>query len=126
MKTGEEVNPIGVSQHLDKAHVVLAPQGEDYALYLENERQAAATTSSSSSSSYAGGYAGLLNVNLGGCKRDRSISGRLRLVSTLVADGVIGVEMKGTLKDLIINGDRRLEGALHEYDRGDVEAIRGA
>ena len=60
----------------------------------------------------------------GQLKRDRSTSSRLRLVSVLIDAGVVSVQQKGALKDLIITGDSRLESALEAHDK--VREHRGA
>ena len=63
-------------------------------------------------------------IPAGGTKRDRSTSSRLRLVSVLIDTGVVSVQQKGALKDLIITGDSRLESALEAHDK--VREHRGA
>lgn len=60
-----------------------------------------------------------------GSKRARagSISGRLRAASDLADFGLIDVQTKGQLKDLIIAGDPALIYALEKYEKGDLSEL---
>ena len=50
--------------------------------------------------------------------------GRLRAASDLCDDGVISVQEKGLIKDMIVNNDPRLTSALEKYERGDMSEVR--
>ena len=58
-------------------------------------------------------------------KRNRAISGQLRSISDLSGRGVLSTDMKGQLKEWVIQGDRRaLEFLnLHEDDNNHVRTV---
>ena len=49
--------------------------------------------------------------------------GRLRAASDLCDDGVISIQEKGMIKDMIVNNDPRLTSALEKYERGDMSEV---
>lgn len=55
--------------------------------------------------------------------RAGSISGRLRAASDLADFGLIDMQTKGQLKDLIIAGDPALIYALEKYEKGDLSEL---
>ena len=60
----------------------------------------------------------------GGRDRAPSISGRLRSASDLVEGGVISDLQKGTLKDMIISNDPRVDEALRMADDGNFSQLQ--
>ena len=60
----------------------------------------------------------------GGRDRAPSISGRLRSASDLVEGGVISDVQKGTLKDMIISNDPRVDEALRMADEGNFQQLQ--
>jgi hypothetical protein len=60
----------------------------------------------------------------GGRDRAPSISGRLRSASDLVEGGVISDLQKGTLKDMIISNDPRVDEALRMADEGNFQQLQ--
>ena len=60
----------------------------------------------------------------GGRERAPSISGRLRSASDLVEGGVISDLQKGTLKDMIISNDPRVDAALRMADEGNFQQLQ--
>jgi len=60
----------------------------------------------------------------GGRDRAPSISGRLRSASDLVEGGVISDLQKGTLKDMIISNDPRVDEALRMADDGNCSQLQ--
>lgn len=114
---GLEVSPKLLPQIREGEQFVLCLNGEDYAS-LGSSRIGAFARAGGGGAGGGGGAAG-------GTKRDRSISGRLRVVSALVSQGHIDHTQKGLMKDLIITGDRRLVVALEAFDAGDKGVLKG-
>lgn len=55
--------------------------------------------------------------------RGGSLSGRLRTAADLEERGIIDPRDKGTIKDMIIAGDERLQTALDKYEGGDSSEL---
>jgi len=57
--------------------------------------------------------------------RSGSLTGRLRSASDLADRGIIERSEKGALRDLILNGDERLQSALDKFENGDASELEG-